>query len=554
MPSVGDYVYDKANKSRVQIVAVNNLWNYTSYTVFNSVTNNVYKILESDITTDVVENDSNENYLRYIALLTKIKHEIANGVITKLSNNVIPLPHQLYVLNRAISSNKVRYILADEVGLGKTIEAGLILKELKARGLVKRTLVVCPTGLVTQWNMELQDKFSEIFNIIRPEDYNTIRRITNVKEVYSQFNQVISPMDSIKPLTQRAGWTEEQITQYNEERIYSIINSGWDLIIIDEAHRVAGSSGEVARHKLGQLLAAASPYLLLLTATPHNGKTDSFLRLVRLIDEKAFPNARAVIKEQVAPYVIRTEKREAIDNIGKKLFKKRITITISLHWDERHTMQKELYTLVSEYVSKNYNKAARNRSKNMWYIMLLIMMQRLVTSSTRAIKESLEKRITILKEDYELYRDLLEEIPDDVESLMEASLKATSLDIESEIHELGRVLSVAKQAEYQYLDVKIDKLYEIIDTIFSQDKKRKILIFTEFIVTQNYLNEMLQKRGYIISLLNGNMNIEDRNIVLQNFKDNACILISTDAGGEGINLQFSNFIINYGPPMESNEN
>ena len=98
-----------------------------------------------------------------------------------------------------------------------------------------------------------------------------------------------------------------------------MVNSGWDLIIIDEAHRVAGSTGEVARHKLGKMLASASPYLLLLTATPHNGKTKPFLRLIRLVDEKAFPHEAAVVKEQVAPYVIRSEKREAIDNEGKTL-------------------------------------------------------------------------------------------------------------------------------------------------------------------------------------------------------------------------------------------
>lgn len=98
-----------------------------------------------------------------------------------------------------------------------------------------------------------------------------------------------------------------KVEQYNKERIYSIINSGWDLIIIDEAHRVAGSSGEVARYKLGNLLSQASPYLLLLSATPHNGKTEPFLRLIRLLDAEIFPNAKSIVREQVAPFLIRTE-------------------------------------------------------------------------------------------------------------------------------------------------------------------------------------------------------------------------------------------------------
>ena len=119
------------------------------------------------------------------------------------------------------------------------------------------------------------------------------------------------------------------------------------LTYSDEAHRVAGSTGEVARYKLGHLLSQASPYLLLLSATPHNGKTEPFLRLVRLLDAEAFPNTQSIVKEQVAPYLIRTEKREAIDNSGNKLFKNRITHLVTLNWDERHSMQRELYELVT---------------------------------------------------------------------------------------------------------------------------------------------------------------------------------------------------------------
>lgn len=119
----------------------------------------------------------------------------------------------------------------------------------------------------------------------------------------------------------------------------------------------------MARYKLGNLLSQASPYLLLLSATPHNGKTEPFLRLVRLLDAEAFPNAKSVIKEQVAPFLIRTEKREAIDNNGNLLFKNRITHLVSLNWDERNYLQRELYNLVSSYVSKTYNKALRNKRK-----------------------------------------------------------------------------------------------------------------------------------------------------------------------------------------------
>ena len=550
MHRVGDYVFDKTKNERVQVLEISEVWGFVSYKVFNNSTGTVYKLSAADISAEVPEEHFNESYLRYVAMLTKIKNETSAGILSKLSSGIIPLPHQLHVLNRALSNNNVRYILADEVGLGKTIEAGLIIKELKTRGLIKRILVVCPTGLVTQWSLEMQDKFNEKFHVILPEDYDTIRKITGNEDVYGQFDQVISPMDSIKPLERRVGWTEEKIAEYNEERIYSIINSGWDLVVIDEAHRVAGSSGEVARYKLGKLLAAASPYLLLLTATPHNGKTEPFLRLIRLVDEKAFPNINAIVKEQVAPYVIRTEKREAIDNNGNKLFKNRTTRAIELHWDERHSMQRRLYEMVSDYVSKNYNKAMRNRGKNMWFVFLLIMMQRLVTSSTSAVRESMERRVKILEEQAFKYQSMSEEefAEMELEENMEDAIAAISLDIKEEIAQLNDIIAVAKQAEFQYLDVKVEPLLEIIDDLFAEDRQRKVIIFTEFVATQSYLVKLLKDRGYSTSILNGSMSIEERNAVLQEFKTETDILISTDAGGEGLNLQFSNCIINYDLP------
>ena len=550
MFKIGDYVFDKNNNDRVQIVDISTVWDFVSYKVFNPVTGAVYKLSADAVEAESRQVNANEYYLRYVAMLSKIKSETSEGILSKLSSGVIPLPHQLHVLNRAVSDNNVRYILADEVGLGKTIEAGLIIEELKARGLIKRILVVCPTGLVTQWNIEMEEKFGEKFRIILPEDYDTIRKITDNDDVYGQFDQVISPMDSIKPLEKRIGWTEERIEQYNEERIYSIINSGWDLVIIDEAHRVAGSTGEVARYKLGNLLAAASPYLLLLTATPHNGKTEPFLRLIRLVDEKAFPNMKAVVKEQVAPYVIRTEKREAIDNNGNLLFKNRNTHIVELHWDERHSQQRKLYEMVSSYVSKNYNKALRNRGKNMWVIFLLIMMQRLVTSSTTAVRQSLQKRIKILEEQAFRYESMTEAafVEIDLEENMEEAIAAISMDIKSEIEDLNQIVAVAQQAEYQYLDVKVEPLLSIVDDIFAEDKNRKLIIFTEFVATQQYLSKLLKDRGYSTSLLNGSLSIEERNLVLAEFREETNILISTDAGGEGLNLQFANHMINYDLP------
>ena len=550
MHATGDFVFDTIEKANVQVLEKIEAWGYISYKVFNPATGRVYKANEEQLSSSGSTMQYDENYLRYVTLLSKIKNETAGGFLSSLASGIIPLPHQLHVLNRAMETNNIRYILADEVGLGKTIEAGMIIRELKSRGLVSRILVVCPTGLVTQWASEMQEKFHEKFQVILPSDYDTIRRLTDNDDVYGQFDQVISPMDSIKPIEKHAGWSEEKIEKYNEERFYSIINSGWDLIIIDEAHRVAGSSGEVARYKLGNLLAQASPYLLLLSATPHNGKTEPFLRLIRLLDADAFPNAKSIVREQVAPFLIRTEKREAIDNNGNLLFKNRITHLVTISWDERNNLQRELYEMVSSYVAKTYNKALRNRKKNMCLIFLLIIMQRMVTSSTAAIRQSLERRLNVLLEQRTCVGNLREEDLDElnIEDGVEDALEAISLDMELEIEELKQIISLAKQAQFQNQDAKVEPLLNEIDAILSEDRTQKVIIFTEFVATQTYLQELLVNRGYTVTILNGGMSIDERNAAMQEFKTSTSIFISTDAGGEGLNLQFANIIINYDLP------
>lgn len=550
MLNTGEFVFDTIEKENVQILEKIEAWGYVSYKVFNPATGRVYKANEEQLSASGSTMQYDENYLRYVTLLSKIKNETAGGFLSSLASGIIPLPHQLHALNRAMETNNIRYILADEVGLGKTIEAGMIIRELKSRGLVSRILVVCPTGLVTQWASEMQEKFHEKFQVILPSDYDTIRRLTDNDDVYGQFEQVISPMDSIKPIEKHAGWSEEKVEKYNEERIYSIINSGWDLIIIDEAHRVAGSSGEVARYKLGNLLVQASPYLLLLSATPHNGKTEPFLRLIRLLDADAFPNAKSIVREQVAPFLIRTEKREAIDNNGNLLFKNRITHLVTISWDERNNLQRELYEMVSSYVAKTYNKALRNRKKNMCLIFLLIIMQRMVTSSTAAIRQSLERRLNVLLEQRTCVGNLREEDLDElnIEDGVEDALEAISLDMELEIEELKLIISLAKQAQFQNQDAKVEPLLNEIDAILSEDRTQKIIIFTEFVATQTYLQELLVNRGYTVTILNGGMSIDERNTAMQEFKTSTSIFISTDAGGEGLNLQFANIIINYDLP------
>lgn len=550
MLEIGSYAYDKEKEQSVMVLEGIDLWGYISYKVFDASTGTVYKVGEERLVADSDSSRCDENYLRFITTLSKIKNEMSDGLLTPISSGIIPLPHQLHALKKALRTNQVRYILADEVGLGKTIEAGMIIEELKARGLIKRVLVVCPTGLVTQWSIEMREKFHEHFQVILPSDYDTIRRLTNSKDVYGTFDYVISPMDSVKPIERHVGWSDEKVNAYNQERIYSIINSGWDLIIIDEAHKIAGSSSEVARYKLGQFLSEASPYLLLLSATPHNGKTEPFLRLIRLLERDAFPNADSVVREQVEPFLIRTEKRDAIDNQGERLFKDRVTHLVSLQWDERYSLQQELYEQVSEYVAKTYNKALRNKKKNMCLIFLLIIMQRMVTSSTAAIQESLKRRLDVLVNQQTKAGNLtLEELDEiNIEDNVEDALEAISVNPSEEIEELQRIIATARQAMFQYPDVKVEKLVELIDSLRSEDSNQKIIVFTEFVETVKYVKEHLEKHGYSVTTLDGSMSIDERNEAIREFRENADVFISTDAGGEGLNLQFANILVNYDMP------
>lgn len=181
MFNVGDYVFDIIKNKRVQILDRYKVWGFVSYKVFNPSEDVVYKLSQDQISSSVKEQNTDLNYLRYITLLSRIKNEIATGILSNLSSGIIPLPHQIHVLNRAVSNNNIRYILADEVGLGKTIEAGLIIKELKTRGLIKRVLIVCPKGLVTQWGLEMGEKFGEKFHVILPEDYEQSVRLPIAK-------------------------------------------------------------------------------------------------------------------------------------------------------------------------------------------------------------------------------------------------------------------------------------------------------------------------------------------------------------------------------------
>ena len=427
-----------------------------------------------------------------------------------------------------------------------------------------------PKGLVSQWVSEMRFHFGENLQLVLPEDIKTLKRIvpptsqgTDEKSnhapdvlpanTWQLFSQVVVPMDSVKPLDKRRGWTTEQVGEYNRERFEDLISAGWDLVIVDEAHRLGGSTDQVARFKLGQGLADAAPYFLLLSATPHQGKTDAFHRLVSLIEAEEFPDVGSVTRERVQPYVIRTEKRGAIDSDGKPLFKPRRTQLAPVSWGDRHRNQRLLYDAVTEYVREGYNQAVREKRSYIGFLMIL--MQRLVVSSTSAIRTTLERRIEALAappEQLTLFPLASEDEwadldgQEQIEVLLGTRLKA----LKNERAEVKLLLDAAAHCEQIGPDAKAEALLDWLYRLQSEesDPDLKVLVFTEFVPTQEMLRQFLAERGFSIVCLNGSMDTEERERVQETFAKDARILISTDAGGEGLNLQFCHVVINYDIP------
>jgi len=596
--SEGDWVFIHPQKVFGKIIETTSLWGNTSFRIWLPSSDSVVRV-DASALSPAQSSVLSTHHLTYLAAAARVADALTQDVLlAPIESSVIPLPHQIRALSRAISNDRVRYLLADEVGLGKTIEAGLIMRELKLRGLVRRTLVIAPKGLVTQWLAEMAVHFNERFHPIMSEDYRSLKRISAIYRTeerglrtefettdsalraaksnpFRAFDQIVVSMDSVKPPSGTGGAARE--------RFEDLISAGWDLVIVDEAHRLGGSTDQVARYKLGQGLAEAAPYLLLLSATPHQGKTDAFHRLISVVDAQAFPDVSSVTKERVQPYVIRTEKRRAIDANGNPLFKPRITELFPVKWDcrlrngeteirgngdfaasplhpvsdspyvGRHAAQRILYEAVTEYVREGYNQAMREKRSYIGFLMIL--MQRLVVSSTRAIRTTLERRLEALEapqEQLTLFPMVSEEDWADLDGQeqMDTLLKTRLKALKNERAEVKLLLEAARRCEAQGPDAKAEALLDWIYRLQAEegDPDLKVLVFTEFVPTQEMLYEFLTERGFEVVCLNGSMDMEERKRVQDAFAKDARILISTDAGGEGLNLQFCHVVINYDIP------
>ena len=572
-----EWQYSTIHNSPCKVVEEQTLWGQTICRIWLPSSDAVVKVPQKSLQplSAELQPEIQADKIIYIAAAAKVAEALEGTssddgqvLLAPIESNVIPLPHQIHALSRAISSDRVRYLLADEVGLGKTIEAGLIIRELKLRGLVRRILIITPKGLATQWVAEMQTHFNELFQLVLPSDFKTLNRLSPLiaknkssnlqsNNPWTFFDQVIAPLDSVKPLDKRRGWNDEQVAKYNQDRFENLITAGWDLVIVDEAHRLGGSTDQVARFKLGQGLAEAAPYLLLLSATPHQGKSDAFHRIMTLVDEKTFPDEASVSREKVAPYVIRTEKRKSIDADGKPLFKPRKTEMVPVRWEDRHFEQELLYEAVTDYVREGYNQAIKDKQHHFGFLMIL--MQRLVVSSTRAIRTTLERRLEALQADKNIISQRLDDISlketadlydMDGEELLGEILQIHVRALQNESSHVETLLAAASKCEEEGADAKAEALIDWIYTLQAEEKNPdlKILLFTEFVPTQNMLRDFLEERSISVVCLNGSMSMDEREMAQNTFRNKVRVLISTDAGGEGLNLQFCHVIINYDMP------
>ena len=520
--------------------------------------NSFQQVLWDDIVFDD-EHRQDMSHIRYIALATRIKEEIAQKrILAPYESSLIPLPHQILILEKLMKAPQTRFLLADEVGMGKTIEAGLALKELKLRGEIKRTLLIVPKSAMLQWQSEMQQHFKEQVHIYDSQLINSMANMFSQIEAeeelnfWRQHNQIIVSTDALKPLEHRQGWSQEKIDTYNKYRIEAVVNADFDLVIIDEAHKMGGSTAQVSRYQLAETLSNAVPRILLLSATPHRGKSDHFRRVLQLLDADAFMGDDTPSVKEIEPFVMRTEKRFAVDYNGQKLFNERKTIKLLVPLEpERHHLQLQLYAHLTEYVRTSFNKAKQNR--NTALALVMTMLQKIASSSTAAIHSALSTRL------YRLQNGLEDSVEDydpeydtsDFDGFQPADYSvAYTSDSRSEEEVLQNLVEEARVCMEQEQDAKADAL---IRTIAQQrmeqgDPQMKVLVFTEFRATQQYLEKELTAKGLACATINGSMGLETRQNALRYFKDQADVMISTDAAGESLNMQFCHVIVNYDLP------
>ena len=484
---------------------------------------------------------------------------------------VDPLPHQVEAVYKfLLPQPKIRFLLADDTGAGKTIMTGLLIKELMMRGLVERILIITPGGLTKQWQEdEMGLKFNMPFKLVNRAAFQADPNI------FSHSNRLITSIDFLR----------------SDDVLNVVKEAAWDMIIVDEAHKLSafdyGKKRYVSkRYQALETLSGKCEHLLLLTATPHRGRRDTFKNLLQLLDEDIFASdslvtsrIREISETGINKFFIRRLKEDMKDWDGKQLFKERHTKT-TLY--ELTPAEKKLYDSVTEYLMEKRQVATEEA--NIHVSLALMVMQRRLTSSIYAIMRTLKNRYNALrglldqlaknpdlwKQKQKLDMNLesmedIDELDDQEKELLETILSdprkfklfttAKSLaEIRSEAEQVNRLMQMAETLYNQNQEEqKFKKLRELLQSQDVLDKNEKLVIFTEHKDTMDYLEQRLKNNGYNVTTIHGGKSVEERRAAQTCFAQKETqIMIATDAAGEGINLQFCRLMINWDIPWNPN--
>jgi ATP-dependent helicase HepA len=503
-------------------------------------------------------------------------------------------PHQVGVVHRVVTNYPHRYLLCDEVGLGKTIEAGLILKELRARGLASRVLIIVPPNLRRQWQFELKTKFNETFAILDSDTTRYVRKQGYDGNPFARYDSVI--------VSER--WIAEG------SRAKQVTECAWDLVIVDEAHharshRSGARTSTTQLYKLVRQLTDRAVFpersVLFLTATPMQLSSHELYSLVEMLDPSLFPTeevfdshreslpglSRAVeglrqltpgesaprrLIESAAEWlgtapgdITRRIEEEGIEQICDDLSAKHLLSEILIRnrkavvggfmprrahrWEVNLTeVEKTALDRVEEYVSLGYATATAQSDNAIGFLM--VSYQKMMASSIAALRTSLAKRRNRLiagdvaaRASDKALRDLADEDSDLGAQAAEA-MKALRAE---EADELGELVELLDRVP---VDSKSETLREQMAVLKDEATVPKVLVFTEFRATQEHLADVLRASGWGVSLFNGEMSAQQKDVSVERFRDDMepHVLISTEAGGEGRNFQFCNLLVNYDLP------
>ncbi|AXY51429.1 helicase-related protein [Rhodococcus ruber] len=482
------------------------------------------------------------------------------------TSDVQPLPHQIRaVYGELLPRTPLRFLLADDPGAGKTIMAGLYIKELILRDDVHRCLIVAPGGLVEQWQDELFFKFGLRFDLLT----NPLIDANVNHNVFDSNPLLITRMDQLA--------RNEQLQAQLEE-------TEWDLVVVDEAHRMGahyfgGKLEKTKRFLLGELLGEVARHLLLMTATPHSGKEEDFQLFLTLLDRDRFEGKNKVTAD-TSGIMRRMVKEDLLTFEGKNLFPERIAETVPY---ELTALEYDLYERVTSYVREGMNRAERVGGKRKNTVgFALTVLQRRLASSPEAIYRSLGRRTERLERKK---RDILngtyqeseprldlegldsddynaEEIEQIEEELLDAATAAQTVEeLDTELLELADLIRIAGRVRDAGTDRKWTELSAILqDHALTTDRHgwpRKFIIFTEHRDTLDYLQARIGSllgRPDAVKAIHGGVRRSERRQITEEFtKNRDCqILIATDAAGEGLNLQAAHLMVNYDLPWNPN--